>query len=57
MFPLTLEGALMNYNLPEAEVASAATFIRSCLHLNPEERMSARALAAHPWLEKAFMCC
>jgi len=48
---------MMNYDLPEAEVASAAKFIRSCLHLNPEERLSARALAAHPWLEKAFMCC
>ena len=55
--PSALEKAMMNYDLPEAEVAPAARFIRPCLHLNPEERLPARALAAHPWLENAFTCC
>ena len=57
MFPLSLEQAMINYGLPEAEVVPAAEFIRACLHLNPEERSSARDLMAHPWLKKAFMSC
>ena len=57
MFPLSLEQAMINYGLPEAGVVPAAEFIRACLHLNPEERSSARDLMAHPWLAKAFMCC
>ena len=57
MFPMSLEQAMINYGLLETEVAPAATFIRACLRLNPEERSSARDLLAHPWLENAFMCC
>lgn len=57
LFPMPLEQAIMNYDLPEAEAAPAAAFIRSCLHLNPEERASASDLEVHPWLERAFMCC
>jgi serine/threonine-protein kinase SRPK3 len=54
---MTLERAMMNYGLPEAEAASAADFIRACLHLDPEERSSASDLLDHPWLEMADMCC
>ncbi len=57
MFPTSLERAMLNYGLPEAEVTSAARFIRACLHLNPQERSSAKDLVAHPWLENAYMCC
>ncbi|KAH0826202.1 hypothetical protein J3R83DRAFT_5642 [Lanmaoa asiatica] len=48
MFPVSLEQAMTNYDLPEAEVVPAARFIRACLHLNPEERSSATDLEAHP---------
>ena len=55
MSPSSLEEAMMNYGLPEAEVAAAAArFIRACLHLNPQERTSANDLMAHPWLENAY---
>ncbi|KAF8902208.1 kinase-like protein [Gymnopilus junonius] len=57
MFPVPLEQAMMNYGLPESEVGPAASFIRACLHLNPEERSSARELEIHPWLANAYMCC
>lgn len=57
MFPSSFERAMLNYGLPEAEVAAAARFIRDCLRLNPQERASAKDLIAHPWLENAYMCC
>jgi serine/threonine-protein kinase SRPK3 len=57
LLPVSLEKAMMEYGLPEAEVIPAANFLRACLHLNPEERSSASDLEAHPWLETAYMCC
>jgi serine/threonine-protein kinase SRPK3 len=57
MFPTSLEQAMLNYGLPEAEVTPAAGFIRACLRLNPQERSSAKDLMAHPWLENAYTCC
>jgi serine/threonine-protein kinase SRPK3 len=57
LFPRTLEQAMANYRIPEADAAHAAAFIRACLHLNPEERSTALDLLHHPWLETAYMCC
>jgi serine/threonine-protein kinase SRPK3 len=57
LFPRTLEQAMANYKIPEADAAHAAAFIRACLHLNPEERSTAVDLLHHPWLETAYICC
>jgi serine/threonine-protein kinase SRPK3 len=57
LFPRTVEQAMANYRIPEADAAHAAAFIRACLHLNPEERSTAVDLLHHPWLEMAYMCC
>lgn len=57
LFPRTLEQAMANYRIPEADAAHAAAFIRACLHLNPEERFTAVDLLRHPWLETAYICC
>lgn len=57
MFPTSLEQAMLNYGLPEAEVTPAAKLICACLHLNLQEHSSAKDLIVHPWLENAYMCC
>lgn len=57
LFPVTLEEAIINYGIPEAEATGAASFIRACLRLNPEDRSSADDLETHEWLENAFTCC
>jgi len=53
---VTLEQALINRDVSEAEAVPAAAFIRACLRLNPAERSSASDLETHAWLEMAFMC-
>ena len=57
MFPSSFEEAMLNYGLPEAEVAPAAIFLSDCLHLNPQERTSAEELMGRPWLKNAYVCC
>ena len=57
LFPRSLEQVMVTYGLPEADATPAAAFIRSCLHLNPEERPTAEDLLDHSWLETAYMCC
>jgi serine/threonine-protein kinase SRPK3 len=57
VFPVTVEQAMINYGVPEAEALPAAAFIRACLRLNPAERSSASDLETHTWLETAFMPC
>ncbi|OJA19610.1 hypothetical protein AZE42_13233 [Rhizopogon vesiculosus] len=57
LFPMSLEQAMTNYGLQAVEAASAAAFIRACLHLDSEERSSASDLRDHPWLEMAYICC
>ena len=56
LFPRTLEQVMINYGLPEQDAASAAVFIRACLQLNAEERLTAVDLLDHPWLEMAYLC-
>jgi len=57
LFPMGLEQAMTNYGLQAVEAASAAAFIRACLHLDSEERSSASDLLNHPWLEMTYICC
>jgi hypothetical protein len=58
LLPVPLEQAMANYGLPEAEVfLPAASFIRACLRLDPNECATARDLRLHTWLESAFVCC
>lgn len=57
LFPVTVEQAMMNHGMPEAEALPAAAFVRACLRLNPAERSSASDLESHTWLETAFMPC
>jgi len=54
---MTFERAMMNYGLAEADATAAGSFVRACLHLDPDERPSASDLCGHPWLENAYMCC
>ncbi|OJA09420.1 hypothetical protein AZE42_03068 [Rhizopogon vesiculosus] len=50
LFPMSLEQAMTNYGLQAVEAASAAAFIRACLHLDSEERSSASdLLTIHGW--------
>ena len=55
--PLTLEQAIANYNvLRPDDVAPAAEFIRTCLHLDPALRPTADELQEHEWLSGALFC-
>ena len=54
---MTLERVMMNYGLPEAHAVPAASFIRACLHLDPDERPSARDLIPHKWVYSGYICC
>ncbi|KIP06099.1 hypothetical protein PHLGIDRAFT_73196 [Phlebiopsis gigantea 11061_1 CR5-6] len=50
-FPVTIEEALRNYKvLTEEEIRPAAEFIRSCVRLDPSERLTAEEIVQHPWL-------
>lgn len=56
LLPVQIEDAIRNYKLvPEADIGPAADFIRACLKLDPEERLSAEKLREHPWLEKVVL--
>ncbi|KAH6879387.1 hypothetical protein BKA70DRAFT_1447972 [Coprinopsis sp. MPI-PUGE-AT-0042] len=39
-----------------SDVAEAASFIKACMRMNPEERLSAKELAKHKWLSCANAC-
>ncbi len=52
-----LEQAMIQYDVPAAEISPAADFIRGCLHPNPQSHSPAAELRTHPWVKKAFMCC
>ena len=42
--------------LHEDEVAAAAAFIKGCLRLDPQKRLSAEECASHEWLNMANAC-
>jgi serine/threonine-protein kinase SRPK3 len=57
MASVGLEQALINYKvLHPDDVAPAAQFIRSCLRLDPAQRLTAEQLAADDWLMMAEGC-
>jgi serine/threonine-protein kinase SRPK3 len=43
-------------SLHKDEAAAAASFIKSCLRLDPEKRLTAAACSAHKWLSEANAC-
>lgn len=58
ILPVDIVNTIADYTvLLESEIAPAAAFIKSCLHLNPSERPSAHDLVRHPWVSEAYMCC
>jgi len=42
--------------LHKDEAAAAASFIKSCLRLDPEKRLTAAECSAHAWLAEANAC-
>ena len=42
--------------LHESDVAAAASFIKDCLRLDPEKRLTARKCFDHEWLDDAGGC-
>ena len=42
--------------LHKDDVAAAAAFIKSCLRLDPQKRLTAEECAGHEWLNKSNAC-
>jgi serine/threonine protein kinase len=51
----TIEGRLREA-LDSDEVDGSISFIKACLRLNPDSRLSAKDAWSHPWLSKANAC-
>ena len=46
----------LSESLHKDDVAAAASFIKNCLRLDPEKRLTAAACSAHSWLAEASLC-
>ena len=46
----------LSESLHKDEVVAAASFIKNCLRLDPEKRLTAAACSAHSWLAEASAC-
>ena len=54
--PVTsIEASLLRI-LDKDDAAEAAAFIKSCLRLDPEKRLTARECEEHGWLSEATAC-
>jgi len=54
----TIEELLEKYSsLTPKLIEKAASFIRSCIRLNPSDRLTRRELGVHPWMEYANRAC